>query len=124
MFVMMRWSNGLSLLHIACSVGAALLSLALRGVGAGFNMGPVGRFLSEPLVTFLGWPAAALVPAVPAVPALRLFGRMESGTDRAWMIFFAGGGALPPIAICLGAHGPQGGHLQGPGLWGGAMPLL
>ncbi|HET9010375.1 MAG TPA: DNA translocase FtsK, partial [Gemmatimonadaceae bacterium] len=110
---------GIALLLSAVFLAGALLSLALRGVGAGFDMGPVGRLLSEPLVAFLGWPAAALVPAVPAVHALRLFGRLESETDRSWMIFFAGVVALLPIAIGLGANAPQGDYSPSSGLWGG-----
>jgi S-DNA-T family DNA segregation ATPase FtsK/SpoIIIE len=109
---------GIALLLFSIFLAAALLSLALRGVGFGFDMGPVGRFLSEPLVAFLGWPAAALMPAVPAVHALRLLGRMESETDRSWMIFFAGVVALLPIAIGLAAHAPQGEPAPASGLWG------
>ena len=110
---------GIALLLSAVFLAGALLSLALRGVGAGFDMGPVGRLLSEPLVAFLGWPAAALVPAVPAVHALRLFGRLESETDRSWMIFFAGVVALLPIGIGLAVHAPRGDYAQSSGLWGG-----
>jgi S-DNA-T family DNA segregation ATPase FtsK/SpoIIIE len=117
--VLKRELTGIALLLFSIFLAAALLSLALRGVGAGFDMGPVGRFLSEPLVTFFGWPAAALFPTVPAVHALRLFGRMESETDRSWMIFLAGVVALLPIAIGLGAHAPQGDYSQASGLWGG-----
>ena len=112
---------GSALLLFAVFLAAALLSLALRGVGAGFDMGPVGRFLSEPLVHLLGWPAAVLVPAVPAVHALRLFGRMESGTDRSWMIFFGGFVALLPIAIGLGVNAPKGEYSPASGLWGGLL---
>jgi S-DNA-T family DNA segregation ATPase FtsK/SpoIIIE len=110
---------GSALLLSAVFLAGALLSLALRGVGFGFDMGPVGRLLSEPLVALLGWPAAALVPAVPAVHALRLFGRLESDTDRSWMIFFAGVVAVLPIAIGLGVHAPHGEYAQSSGLWGG-----
>ena len=110
---------GIALLLFAVFLAGALLSMALRGVGFGFDMGPVGRLLSEPLVAFFGWPAAALVPAVPAVHALRLFGRLESDTDRSWMIFFAGVVALLPIAIGLAAHAPHGEYAQSSGLWGG-----
>jgi S-DNA-T family DNA segregation ATPase FtsK/SpoIIIE len=114
-----RELTGIALLLFAVFVGGALLSLALRGLGAGFDMGPVGRVLSEPLVALLGWPAAALVPTVPAVHALRLFGRMESETDRSWMIFLAGVVAILPIAIGLGVNAPQGEYSHASGLWGG-----
>ena len=110
---------GIALLLSAVFLAGALLSLALRDLGAGFDMGPVGRFLSEPLVAFLGWPAASLVPAVPAVHALRLFGRLESETDRSWMIFFAGVVALLPIAIGMGVNAPRGAYAPSSGLWGG-----
>jgi S-DNA-T family DNA segregation ATPase FtsK/SpoIIIE len=114
-----RELTGIALLLSAVFLAGALLSLALRGVGAGFDMGPVGRILSEPLVALLGWPAAALVPAVPAVHALRLFGRLESETDRSWMIFFAGVVVVLPIAIGLGVNAPQGEYAHSSGLWGG-----
>jgi S-DNA-T family DNA segregation ATPase FtsK/SpoIIIE len=116
---MKRELTGIALLLFSIFLAAALLSLALRGIGAGFDMGPVGRFLSEPLVTFFGWPAAALFPTVPAVHALRLFDRMKSETDRSWMIFLAGVVALLPIAIGLGVHAPQGDYSPASGLWGG-----
>ena len=45
---------GIALLLFSVFVAAALLSMALRGVGFGFDMGPVGRTLAAPLVAFLG----------------------------------------------------------------------
>jgi S-DNA-T family DNA segregation ATPase FtsK/SpoIIIE len=114
-----RELSGIALLLFAVFVGAALLSLALRGLGAGFDMGPVGRVLSEPLVEFVGWPAAVLVPLIPAVHALRLFGRMESRTDQSWMVCLTGVVLLVPIAIGLGADAPQGEYSHAAGLWGG-----
>ncbi len=110
---------GIALLLFSVFVAAALLSMALRGVGFGFDMGPVGRTLAAPLVAFLGWPAAALVPAVPGVHALRLLGRLEEETDRSWLIFFGGIVALLPIAIGLGINAPQGEYAASSGLWGG-----
>ena len=50
-------------------------------------------------LSVLGWPAALLLPLVPAVHALRLFGRMRSDTDRSWMVFLAGLVVLLPIAV-------------------------
>ena len=114
-----RELSGIALLLFAVFVAAALLSLALRGFGAGFDMGPVGRILSEPLVAFVGWPAAVLVPLIPAVHALRLFGRMESTTDQSWMVCLAGFVIMLPIAIGLGANAPQGEYSHAAGLWGG-----
>ena len=48
-----------------------------------------------------GLPATILIPFVPAVHALRLFGRMRSDTDRSWMLFLAGATAVLPIALGL-----------------------
>jgi DNA segregation ATPase FtsK/SpoIIIE, S-DNA-T family len=70
-------------------------------------------------VWLLGWPAAALTPVVPAVHALRLFDRLESKTDRSWMIFFAGTVLLLPMALALALPAPPPG-LASPmsGMWG------
>ena len=114
-----RELTGIALLLFSVFLGGALASLGLAGVGAGFDMGWVGRWMAEPLVAFVGWPAAVLVPAVPAVHALRLFGRLESETDRSWMIFFGGVVALLPIAVGLGVHAPHGEYSPSSGLWGG-----
>ena len=68
---------------------------------------------------FFGWPAALLIPLVPAVHALRLFGRLESETDRSWMIFFAGIVLLLPIALGLALPMPPPVPRQRRrGLWG------
>src|SRR6185503_4723607 len=70
-------------------------------------------------VTFFGWPAAVLVPLAPAVRALRLFGRLESETDRSWMIFFAGMATVLPIAVALATPAPTPGLPSlAAGLWG------
>ena len=80
--------------------------------------------LAYPIVWLLGWPAAALTPVVPAVHALRLFGRLESETDRSWMIFFAGVVLLLPIALALALPAPPPG-LASPmsGMWGAFCAL-
>src|SRR5439155_19630866 len=50
---------------------------------------------------------------------LRLFGRLESDTDRSWMIFFAGMVVLLPIALALALAAPEPGVASlGAGLWG------
>ncbi len=115
---------GIALLLFAVFLAGALVTLAVAAPGAGAvvrtNVGWVGWWLARPLVFVLGWPAAALVPAVPAVHALRLFGRLESETDRSWMIFFAGVVALLPIAIGLAITLPLAGEAsRAAGLWGG-----
>src|SRR5689334_13247244 len=89
------------------------------GVSVEASVGAVGKFLSQPLVAFFGWPAAILIPLVPAVHALRLFGRLESDTDRSWMIFFAGMVLLLPVALGLALAKPAPGlNSLGAGLWG------
>jgi DNA segregation ATPase FtsK/SpoIIIE, S-DNA-T family len=115
---------GIALLLFAVFLGGAfgILGLAeLRsGVSVEASVGVVGRFLAQPLVRFFGWPAALLIPLVPAVHALRLFGRLESKTDRSWMIFFAGLVGLLPIAVALALPAPPAGlPNQAAGIWGG-----
>jgi S-DNA-T family DNA segregation ATPase FtsK/SpoIIIE len=114
---------GIALLLSAVFLAGALVSLAMAAPGAGAavrsNVGWVGWWLARPLVAFLGWPAAALAPAVPAIHALRLFGRLESETDRSWMIFLAGVVALLPIAIGLALAAPVAAEVSPfAGLWG------
>jgi S-DNA-T family DNA segregation ATPase FtsK/SpoIIIE len=114
---------GIALLLLAVFLGGAFVALALAELRAGVSVeasvGAVGKFLSQPLVTFFGWPAAVLIPFVPAVHALRLFGRLESTTDRSWMIFFAGLVLLLPVALALSiAPPPPGLPSAGAGLWG------
>jgi S-DNA-T family DNA segregation ATPase FtsK/SpoIIIE len=118
-----RELTGIALLLFAVFLAGALATLALAELRAGIdvrgNVGWVGWWLGRPLVAVLGWPAAALAPAVPAVHALRLFGRLESETDRSWMIFLAGVVVLLPIAIGLAVAAPAIGEVSGAaGLWG------
>ena len=114
---------GIALLLFAVFLAGALGVLALAQLRAGIDVrasvGPVGWWLARPLVSLLGWPAAALTPAVPAVHALRLFGRLESETDRSWMIFFAGAVVLLPVAIGLAVHTRLPEISPAVGLWGG-----
>jgi len=117
-----RELSGIALLLFALFLAVALVTLGLAeagtGVGVRSNVGWLGYWLARPLVAFVGWPAAALTPLVPAVHALRLFGRLESDPDRSWMIFFAGVVALLPIAIGLGVNAPLGTNPRSTGLWG------
>jgi DNA segregation ATPase FtsK/SpoIIIE, S-DNA-T family len=85
-------------------------------------VGPVGEFLSQPLVAFFGWPAAILIPLVPAVHALRLFGRLASSTDRSWMIFFAGLVLLLPVVLALSIASPEPAFASA-GIWGEAVAV-
>ncbi|MEO8562392.1 MAG: DNA translocase FtsK 4TM domain-containing protein [bacterium] len=114
---------GIALLLFAVFLGGALVVLAAASLRSGIsvreNVGWVGWYLARPLVALVGWPAAVLTPAVPAVHALRLFGRLESETDRSWMIFFAGVVVLLPIAVGLGVGaGAPGDVPHAAGLWG------
>jgi S-DNA-T family DNA segregation ATPase FtsK/SpoIIIE len=82
-------------------------------------VGWVGLVLVGPLTAFFGWPAAFLTPIVPAVHALRLFGRLESETDRQWMVFFGGIVVLLPIALGMATSAPDAGAWNPyAGLWG------
>ena len=117
-----RELTGIALLLFAFFLAAALSVLALAhlrfGVDVRGNVGWVGWWLARPLVALLGWPAASLTPLVPAVHALRVFGRLESEQDRKWMIFFAGLVAILPIAIALAVNVPAGDRSVGAGVWG------
>jgi S-DNA-T family DNA segregation ATPase FtsK/SpoIIIE len=115
---------GIALLLFAVFLAGALVALAastLRGgVDVRHSVGFVGYYLAYPVVSFFGWPAAALVPAVPAVHALRLFGRLESETDRSWMIFLAGVVVLLPVAVGISVSDPRADDVSSlAGIWGG-----
>src|SRR6185312_2794498 len=114
---------GIALLLFAVFLAGALGALGLATLKAGVSVqasvGFVGKYLAKPLVIGFGWPAALLVPLVPAVHALRLFGRLESRTDRSWMIFFAGVVGILPVALALIiALPPPGLPSAGAGMWG------
>ena len=116
--------QGIALLLFAVFLAGALITYGLAelrtGVNVRDNVGWLGYWLARPLVSLVGWPAAVLAPLVPAVHALRLFGRLRSETDRSWMIFFAGMVALLPVAVALGVGAPPAGEISGgAGLWGG-----
>jgi S-DNA-T family DNA segregation ATPase FtsK/SpoIIIE len=118
-----RELSGIALLLFSIFLASALAvyALALLKTGADLraNMGWLGYWMARPLVAFFGWPAAVLTPAVPAVHALRLFGRLESETDRSWMIFFAGVVGLLPVAIGLAVPAPGLADVSSAaGLWG------
>jgi len=119
-----REITGIALLLLAVFLAGAFVALALAelrtGVSVEANVGPVGQFLSQPLVTFFGWPAAILIPLVPAVHALRLFGRLASSTDRSWMIFFAGLVLLLPVVLALSIASADPAFASA-GIWGEAV---
>ena len=118
-----RELQAIALLLFGVFLGGALIVYAAATVRTPFDttpsIGGVGNWLVRPLIAFFGWPAAFLIPVVPIVHALRLFGRLESETDRSWMIFFGGIVFLLPIAIGL-ALPPAVPGLTSPwsGLWG------
>ncbi|HEV8214185.1 MAG TPA: DNA translocase FtsK 4TM domain-containing protein, partial [Gemmatimonadaceae bacterium] len=114
---------GIALLLFAVFLVGAFAALAAAKLSAPVNVvasvGVVGRILASPLVTFFGWPAAVLIPLVPGVHAVRLFGRLKSETDRSWMIFFAGIVLLLPIALALSISAPSPGLPSlSAGIWG------
>ena len=80
--------------------------------------GPVGACLRSWSRDLIGIPAALLLPALPAVHALRLFGRMESETDRSWLVFLVGVVLILPVALGLAREAPAGLTDPAAGLWG------
>ncbi len=118
-----RELTAIALLLLAVFLAGALLVLGLAqlrsGVDVRANVGWVGAHLARPLVSLFGWPGAVLVPFVPAVHALRVFGRLQSETDRSWMIFLGGLVLLLPIMVALGSGLKLGDDsTMASGLWG------
>ena len=117
---------GIALALFAVFLAGTLVALAVasgpHGASVQQSVGVVGDFIAAPLVSFFGWPSAVLIPLVPAVHALRLFGRLESETDRSWMIFFGGLVMLLPVALALTLpEPPKGLASPGAGWWGGLV---
>ncbi len=81
--------------------------------------GPVGACLRSWSRELIGIPAALLLPLIPAVHALRLFGRLESETDRSWLVFLIGFVVILPIALGMARGVPAGELDPAAGLWGG-----
>jgi DNA segregation ATPase FtsK/SpoIIIE, S-DNA-T family len=112
---------------VALLVFAIFLALSvIAGSGSGDAsctraaslMGPAGACMRAGLVALFGAPATFLIPLLPAVHALRLFGRMRSDTDRSWLLFLLGVVLLLPVAIAL-STGVGREHSELAGLWGG-----
>ena len=120
-----RELTGIALLLFSVFLAGALGALALAQLRTGLSVrgsvGWVGWYLARPIVHLLGWPAASLTPLVPLVHALRVFGRLESDTDRSWMIFFGGLVVLLPIAIGVAMNSPLGSTSQASGWWGAGV---
>ena len=82
--------------------------------------GPVGACLRWTLVTLVGLPAAALVPALSGLQALRLFhhdGDALPGDDRSWLRAVGGAALIAPVAIALALGAPRALHPLA-GIWG------
>ena len=85
--------------------------------------GPVGACLRSGSRYLIGIPAALLLPLLPAVHALRLFGRLESETDRSWLVFLVGVVVILPVALGLARGVPAGELDSAAGLWGGFFAM-
>jgi S-DNA-T family DNA segregation ATPase FtsK/SpoIIIE len=112
---------GIALLLLAVFVAGALLfqpvpddaaCTAVRGI-----FGPVGACLKQGVTGLVGGPAAWLLPLAAAVHGLRFLGRLESDTDRSWMIFLVGFAVLLPVALGLPSAGDADATPHA-GLWG------
>ena len=116
---------GIALLLFALFLAGALLvppdAQAASCASARGIFGPVGACLRSWSRDLIGIPTALLLPLLPAVHALRLFGRMESETDRSWLVFLAGVVVLLPVAIGLARTIPPGELDPAAGLWGGFL---
>ncbi|HEX9562687.1 MAG TPA: DNA translocase FtsK 4TM domain-containing protein, partial [Gemmatimonadaceae bacterium] len=86
--------------------------LATRGF-----FGPVGGCVKSGINALIGMAAAWLVPLAALVHGLRLLGRLESATDRSWLVFILGLAALLPVGISLAA-GAEPASASVAGLWG------
>jgi S-DNA-T family DNA segregation ATPase FtsK/SpoIIIE len=83
----------------------------------------VGACLRSGSRYLIGIPAALLLPLLPAVHALRLFGRLESETDRSWLVFLIGVVVILPVALGLARNVPAGDLDSAAGLWGGFFAM-
>jgi len=96
---------GIALLLFAVFLAGALVSQGAAQLTAGGSargsFGVVGDLLGGPLVAALGWAGAAVVPLIPAVHALRLFGRLGHEADRSWLVFLGGVAVLAPTVAAL-----------------------
>ena len=82
------------------------------------SFGALGAALAAPITSVLGWPAAVLLPIAPAAHAMTLFGRLDRGTDRSWVLFLFGMVVLLPVVFgfALGGAAEQNSLT---GIWGG-----
>jgi S-DNA-T family DNA segregation ATPase FtsK/SpoIIIE len=117
---------GIALLLFALFLAGAVI--APPGVVEGAScttargiFGPIGACLRAGLMESIGIPAALLLPFAPAVHALRLFGRMESETDRSWLVFLLGVVVILPVALGLARDAQPPNVDPAAGLWGGLV---
>jgi S-DNA-T family DNA segregation ATPase FtsK/SpoIIIE len=118
-----RELSAIALLLLAVFLEGSLLVLGVAQMSAGVdvraNVGWVGAHLAHPLTTFFGWPGALIVPLVPAVYALRVFGRFRSTVERSWLVFVTGLVVLVPIVLAVATGLRLGDDATGlSGLWG------
>ena len=98
---------------------APWMATPMRGCGAVHGVfGPVGACSRAYLQAFFGVPAALWLPMIPAIHALRLFGRMRETTDRSWLVFLAGSAIVVPIALGLATVTAAPSPDDVAGLWG------
>ena len=115
---------GIALLLFAVFIAGALLTQRAPAPDECFDLrgsfGPVGTWLACSARWMLGLPAAALLPLIPAVHALRLFNRLEERADRSWLLCLGGLVLLLPVAIALAIVAGRENHWLG-GMWGGLV---
>ena len=118
-----REVGGIVLLLVAVFIAGALLAGGSTGrsCSAGASLfGPVGSCLRAGVLLLFGALAAAIVPFVPAVHALRLMGRIEESQDRRWLFFTIGLSAVVPVAAALARGASADGRVDVfSGLFGG-----
>ena len=119
---------GIALLLFALFLAGALLvppgtAVYQSCTDARSVFGPVGACLRSGSRYLIGIPAALLLPLLPAVHALRLFGRLESDTDRSWLVFLIGVVVILPVALGLARNVPAGELDAAAGLWGGFFAM-
>jgi S-DNA-T family DNA segregation ATPase FtsK/SpoIIIE len=100
-----REIGGIALLLAAVFIAGSLVAGGVAAgrscASAGGVFGPVGACLRSGVLVALGVLAAAIVPFIPAVHALRLLDRIEESEDRRWLFFTIGLAAIVPVAAAL-----------------------
>jgi S-DNA-T family DNA segregation ATPase FtsK/SpoIIIE len=113
--------SGIVLTLLAVYLAATLAFQAVPADGcwaSGGISGGIGSCLKWALVSLVGPAAAWFLPLAALVHGLRLLGRLQSGTDRSWMIFLLGVAVLLPIGVGLAAPGDARDAAAAAGIWG------